>query len=720
MRTTELNSIPVKFLFALFLTTVSSITVEAATPNRLGTIKLKAGKARTIVGKVTSSVKKIKGLNGAELSSFNLLEAKTLGRRKVTIRHTIVICKAKCTPLLPSSLTTVVKRNSVVSVTGPKLQSNVLYGSRIFVADGTGPVATPTATPTPVLNGASPLTPTPTPTPRGGSNNGGNNPPVGVATPTPTPPSNATPTPTPTPVVSNPPVTSYIKPKDITDSARFLHQATFGPTDEEIVAMQSTEFNKWFEDQARAERCLIKSHFKPTAGGDYYMSQFINGWWNCAISGEDQLRQRMTFALSQIFVVSSNMSGLEIETFAIADYYEMLSKNAFGNFRELLEDVSLHPAMGEYLSHKGNKKEDPSRNLYPDENYAREIMQLFTIGLVELNLDGSVKLDNRGLPIQTYNNDIIRGFAKVFTGWNFNQGTRQVVNGRRLTAYETPMVLNESDHSPGTKLLTGGKIIPAGQGGRVDLAIALDNLFNHPNVGPFIARRLIQRLVTSNPSGDYIRRVATVFNNNGKGVRGDLLATLKAIFIDPESRELDRRGLESFGRMREPLVTLVHLLRLAKVTVPVKNDPFIYGLGDPISLSQEPMHAPSVFNYFEPDYVYGGTLAEAGLFAPEFQITNHSSILARQNSLMGWFLSPDLGGRLDHFYPYYRKSGKSLVEHLNLLLTGNQLSENVKNKITEAINLELERKTAESRSDRDPVATAIRLILASPDYIIQQ
>ena len=341
----------------------------------------------------------------------------------------------------------------------------------------------------------------------------------------------------------------------------------------------------------------------------------VDIWFRNAIGEPDQLRQRVAFALSQIMVVSE-VGALRQSPYGLADYYDVLARNAFGNFRDLMEEVTLHPTMGVYLSMLGNQRPDPERNISPDENYAREFMQLFTIGLVELNMDGTARLDAEGRDIATYDQNIVEGLAHVFTGWNY-AGGRNFLRARRNDDNQSaPMQLYPNYHAAGAKQLLNSVLLPAGQPGRQDLEDALDNLFAHPNVGPFIAIRLIQRLVTSNPSPEYISRVAATFNDNGRAVRGDLLAVIKAILLDQEARS--ESGSPSSGKLKEPLLRLAQLWRAYDARS--AEGTYVFRPLTVDAFGQGPLQSPSVFNFFSPFHAPPGEIADAGLTAPELEI----------------------------------------------------------------------------------------------------
>lgn len=401
------------------------------------------------------------------------------------------------------------------------------------------------------------------------------------------------------------------------EAFRFLNQATFGATEAEAKRLIDMGAEAWIDEQLTQPASLQLPHLqslpRPALLIDLQPDR-MDIWFRNAISGKDQLRQRVAFALSEIMVVSQ-LSDLEDLPYSMADYYDMLARNAFGNYRDLIEDVTLHPSMGVYLSMLGNEKPDAALSIRPDENYARELMQLFSIGLVELNLDGSTVTDGLGVPVPTYDQAVIEGFSHVYTGWNFAGAASFKLASPNDNNQTVPMQLYPDFHDTGEKLMLNGAIIPAGQTGKEDLAAALDNIFNHPNVGPFIAIRLIQRLVTSNPSPGYIERVASVFNDNGSGVRGDLGATVRAILLDDEARP--DLAMDFDGKVKEPLLRLTQIWRAfdarsASGRYPLSAASAIFGQG--------PLQSPSVFNFFSPFYAPSGEIRSAGMVAPALEI----------------------------------------------------------------------------------------------------
>ncbi len=432
------------------------------------------------------------------------------------------------------------------------------------------------------------------------------------------------------------------------EAARFLVQATFGPNPTDLQRVQQLGIAGWLDEQfARAPQLhlpLVQQWqteiAAATPGSNASSTERTEAWWRRALQSDgaaDPLRQRVAHALSQILVISDRSSLLESTPRGMADYHDLLLTQAFGSFRTLLRDVSLHPTMGLYLSHLRNQKADPARNRYPDENYAREVMQLFSIGLWELQSDGSRKLDGAGLPIPTYDNTTIANVARVFTGLSYAQkftsGTDQTIIPA-TGFYDSygiawaPMRGFDARHDLAAKPLLGGVTLPArtasnpdtGAATLADVEAAIDVLCNHANVGPFIGRQLIQRLVTSNPSPQYIARVSAVFANNGAGVRGDLRAVVRAILLDPEARDPARLAEAQHGMQREPYLRYVALVRaLGGTTSDGRRRGFRNLDAD---FLQRAYSSPSVFNFYLPDFQPLGPLQDAGLFGPEFQITN--------------------------------------------------------------------------------------------------
>ena len=399
-------------------------------------------------------------------------------------------------------------------------------------------------------------------------------------------------------------------------AARFLEQSTFGPTSTSIQHVQQVGLQGFLNEQYSATASTY-----PTPGANDTIDVVKQRFFTNSLTGQDQLRQRVTWALAQIFVVSNQKIG---DPSAFTSWMNMLQKDAFGNFSTLLNDVTLSPTMGHYLDMVRNDKPDPTSGREPNENYAREILQLFSIGLSQLNLDGTVQLDGNGIPVPTYTQDTIIGFAHVFTGWAYPTKPGQTASFYNGEYYVGPMMPFDSHHDTGDKLLLNGVTLPGGGTTQSDLTAALQNIVSHPNVGPFISKQLIQHLVTSNPSPDYVSRITAVFNNNGSGVRGDLKAVVNAILMDSEARRGDdsTQVQASDGHLKEPVLLMMNLLRATNATSDGAN------LNNYASdMKQEPFESPTVFNFYPPDNVIAGTT----LLGPEFRIFNSTTAVSRIN-----------------------------------------------------------------------------------------
>ncbi|MCB0463188.1 MAG: DUF1800 domain-containing protein [Flavobacteriaceae bacterium] len=533
------------------------------------------------------------------------------------------------------------------------------------------------------------------------------------------------------------------------ETSRFLAQATFGTNLEYIKTVAKGTFEDWIDAQFQINSASIgnqtqtvydqaKAMYIANGGiaDDYfgpYSLHFNYAWWQANIGNEDLLRQRIALALSEFIVISAE-SALGDYGVGLGDYYDVLKDNAFGNYRDLLMDVTLHPMMGGYLSHYNNPRSFPDQNIHPDENYAREIMQLFTIGLYEMNQDGTYKLDGNGDRIPTYNNNDIKEFAKVFTGL----GAAEVIDNPwgvtadfgvnfYLAIRNVPMKMYENWHQPGAKYLLNNYVIPAGQSGMQDIEDGIDNLFNHPNVAPFVAIRLIQQLVKSNPSPAYVSRVSQAFNNTN-GVRGDMKAVIKAILLDDEARNCSWINNPSHGKLIEPMLRYFNVTR--QIDLDSENN--IYwnvGWNFFNATRQLPLASPSVFNFYPPDYVPNSEFTDAGLVGPEFKIHNSATSLAFVNEvdywtypqyysvLNTWELGIE-GVSLDfEGLKYYAKDGEVLINQLDKLFTRGLLSEETRGLISEAIN-GLTMANAGSDYDYYRVKMALYLILVSPDYAI--
>lgn len=600
------------------------------------------------------------------------------------------------------------------------------------------------------------------------------------------------------------------------DVARFLTQATFGPTQQEIEDLvddintnhggdRIAGFSQWIDDQLALDQTNLYDYtwaadqqewflrgadpLNPDNANDPDHNNRRRGWWPIAVKAHDQLRQRVGFALSEIFVVSENDANVRVRHYGAAQYYDMLVGHADGNFRTILEDVSKSPVMGAYLSHLKNQKAivDPVSGdvlVAPDENYAREIMQLFSIGLLSLNPDGTLELNNSGLPVQTYTNEDITELARVFTGWSFSKGHGAKSSGYPVVdntnfnrgagpkyfqaSWTNPMKNFAAFHDTDAKSFLGGSVA-AGLDGEADLDAALDIIHNHQNVGPFIARLMIQRLTHSNPGRGYIYRVAQAFENgtyagSGSGQRGDIAATVKAILLDYDARTLSLADDIGYGKQKEPIIRYTQILRAfdADSQLPLSD---LSGYGYPAtqldnfpagatrlryyntdtSLSQSPLDAPTVFNWFLPDYEPGGAISANGLYAPEMIQTTETQVIYNLNFLNGisrgtWVgvnplvgqTNPDLDNvALDRsvaqaIYDAEINGGATvteattvLIDHLDVLLMSGNFKATYDGAPTpnpRSIIID----TIVSQSANWKVRDAIYLLSASPEYIHQK
>ncbi|MCE2659282.1 MAG: DUF1800 family protein [Rubrivivax sp.] len=531
------------------------------------------------------------------------------------------------------------------------------------------------------------------------------------------------------------------------DASRFLMQTTFGPTAASITQLTKQTYASWVSAQmalpvtdsfvaAVQTRYDRGPTFRPN-GAQYSPYEVSRAFWVTSHEAPDQLRRRVAYALHQIFMVSQADSNLYHHSRAYARYLDLLNQHSFGNFRTLLEEMALSPAMGIYLSHMRNRKEDPAADRLPDENFAREVMQLFTIGLYELNPDGSVVRDAQGQPIETYNNADVMALAKVFTGfsWAFpnNQLTEQkfrwgwpeysASGDTRIDIL--PMKAYPGQHSTAAKTLFAGKrwavSMPAGGSAQDDLKAALDALFRHPNVGPFIGRQLIQKLVTSNPSPAYVARVSAVFNNNGQGVRGDLGAVVRAILLDTEARGMPTAN---FGKLREPVLRITQWRRAFNAT----SIDGSYNISWHIApAGQRPFEAPSVFGDFRPGYIPpNSSFAARGATAPEFQIVN-------ENTVAGWVnLAESMGSgglgwsnnqrEINADYSALTKRLKAgqvagMLDDLDHWLFGSTMSAELRQIIIDAISGV---QGNDDASQLNRARMAVFVAMASPEFLIQR
>ena len=557
-------------------------------------------------------------------------------------------------------------------------------------------------------------TPTPAPAP-------GGSPAPTPGTPAPAPGGGATPSPG-----NPPPAGQWATPANLKEAARFLAQATPGASKADILALMNTSYAQWLETQfqmppsglgyfAWQAKALDQEDIDKSTGGDHALTGNI---WRKMVESPDGLRQRMIHALAEIFVVYlTDGPG----SMCYMDYMDRLEQNAFGNFRTLIERLILTKAMGVTLTYLGNTKADATKGSQPDENLAREIMQLFTIGLYELNSDGSLK---GGRETPTYDVADVQGLARVFTGWVENRDLLPGAYKRDTQKYD----LKQEDwrYETGAKAFLG-VTIPAGTTAKDSLTMALNTLFAHPNVGPFIGKQLIQRLVTSNPSPAYVARVSAAFANNGQNVRGDLKAVLRAILLDPEARNPANAASATFGKLREPMFRYSGWNRAWKTTSFSgwwKDMPgYSY---DPTKLNQGPLQSPSVFNFFRPGYVPPtSAIADQRMVAPEFQITTEISVAAFVNFMQSRFNLSLIG----HTNPDYRvdytpllalaseAGSQKLIEEINLVLAAGQIPDGRVAQMAAAVDT-IPNKDAGGQRNR--VQAALTLVIASPEYVVQK
>jgi uncharacterized protein (DUF1800 family) len=580
------------------------------------------------------------------------------------------------------------------------------------------------------------------------------------------------------------------------DAARFLLQSQFNASDAEIAAVKASTFATYLQQQYAKPIGQTGVQWLDARGYDvsdknryFFSSAPADAMiWNQLFTSQDGMRKRVALAMSEFFVVSQLGLNFAWQSYGLAQYWDLLVKNAFGNYRQMLEDVTLSSAMGYYLNTKGNQKENSSGRV-PDENYAREVMQLFSIGLYQLNLDGTEKLDGDGKKIETYSQSDVTNLARVFTGYNFDvratdPKVQVIENDGSFATYTVdskdsvlrPMALTASKHSTLAASFLG-TTVPAGTPGATALQTALNTLFNHPNVGPFFGKQMIQRLVTSNPSPAYVARVAAAFNNNGAGVRGDLKAVWTAIFLDDEARRtytvstapipapptgstirnaegrLNRNIADkAFGKLREPMLRFVQWGRtfgLSAVTPPVTTPPtppYIFwkipetsNIAD--ALGQSPFRSPSVFNFFRPGFIPpSSALAATNTTAPEFQLVNETTVGGYMNFMQSKIRSgiycydPELP-----YTPYtnYRQAyaatyapeltlvadPTALVNRVNLLMAAGQISDATQTLMISAIAampINSTNATTLASQKLDRVSAAILMVMASSEYLIQK
>ncbi len=508
-----------------------------------------------------------------------------------------------------------------------------------------------------------------------------------------------------------------------TEASRFLAQASMGATRGDIARVQAIGYAAWIDEQIATAPSATR--WDALVAGGFADASFKNGEggfdacaWRKLLSSPDTLRQRVTLALSELMVTSiDSLVGGGWKAFAAANYLDLLEANAFGNYRTLMQQVSTNTAMGMYLTFRASKKANPATGSLPDENYARELMQLFTIGLVQLNPDGTVQT-SAGAPIPTYTLAGITGLARVFTGWDFDlQGQSGQAGTATPDFMRRPMIQYPANHEPGASTFLG-TTIPAGTDGVTALKLALDAIFAHANVAPFVSRQLIQRLVTSNPSPAYVARVATVFNNDGSGTKGNLAAVLKAILLDDEARSGAVAAGVSAGKLREPMLRFTGWARAWNAGSPSNA----WSIGDTSSasnrLGQSPLRSPSVFNFFRPGYVPpNSAIATAGLVAPEFQLNNESTVVGAVNYLQRAVSGAGVGDVAADYTSLlaFGDDAVALVGEINLVLAANQLSAATATTISTAVAT-IAGGTDPNRLKR--IYAALTLTVAAPEFTV--
>lgn len=541
------------------------------------------------------------------------------------------------------------------------------------------------------------------------------------------------------------------------EAVRFLTKATFGADPDSIERLLELGYSAWVDEQLRMSPTLHLPFYQQNViertaaginvGATQRCSSKMDAWFNGAVSGEDQLQQRMAFALSQIFVVGDFACDSVAEQFP--GYYDILVNGATGSYRDLLENVTLSPVMGSWLSLRGSRALSDTTS--PDENFAREVMQLFSIGVNELNLDGSLKLQN-GQPIDTYDNEIVHDIARALTGWNWDSGRYYLgVNLVPMTPWNG---LYSWFHDHGEKTILNGVVIPEGyrdplahlkdeedwlhSGNHIldDLEMVLDTISAHDNVAPFISKQLIQRFVSSNPSPEYIERVARVFNNNGSGERGDLGAVVKAVLLDEESLNSYENEV-SGGKLKEPLIRVTQIWRAFEAQSPVKYIRYLQVSRD---FGQRPMGASSVFNFYRPDYAPLGEIADQGLVAPEFTLTGDAQLLVTYPAMQDILDSLITIDDDDIFNGSYTDAQNvrmvldltqaksvsdntsALMNYFNDLLFGGLMSDRLRNRVEQYIDDEVvyEEDLTDDERRHKKVEEALFLLGVSPDFSVQR
>jgi len=505
---------------------------------------------------------------------------------------------------------------------------------------------------------------------------------------------------------------------DLAGASRFLSQATLGANYEEIENVSTIGIKAWMDNQF----ALPHSSYMDRYDEIYAATQTI-------ISNPGHSNQYSSDGV---------LSG---ETDALMTYHDILYHNAFGNYRDIIEEITYSAAMGKYLSHFQNQRADFIGQTFPDENFAREIMQLFSIGLEKLNIDGTVQKDASGNVIPTYDIEDVEGMAKVFTGLAAKFQADGTLNDNFHNAnldHREGLAMFEDFHSIGSKEIFSDIVIPAGQVGDVDIQQTLDAVFNHENVGPFLGMRLIQHLVKSNPSPAYVKRVALVFNNNGQGVRGDLKAVIEAILLDPEARDCEVLNDLDSGKLIQPIERFTTLFKAFDVSSP-SDTLWLFDFEDyGLKLFQSFQNSPTVFNFFSPFYAEESIIAVEGLYSPEFQILDAISSIRYLNEMETALKVTPFTNRTaasadglsmannendvpvldfsDEITIYQTDGIEALLERLDILICRGQLSQEVKDIISNTISQNI--ANVNDYDDYDALYDILYFIFLSPDYMI--
>lgn len=535
----------------------------------------------------------------------------------------------------------------------------------------------------------------------------------------------SSPAPAPAPLPAPPPPAPATAPPSAAEASRFLAQASMGASRAQIARVQALGYAGWLDEQFALPASTSRWDWLVAAGyADASHKNDEAGFdaaaWAKLLGAPDTLRQRIVLAYTEIFVVAiDGLVGSGWRQFSAATYLDLLDANAFGTHRALLQQISLSAPMGQFLTYRGSAKANTTTGALPDENYARELMQLFTLGLVQLNTDGTPVLTN-GSTTYTYGQADVTGLARVFTGWDFDLGGQTAAVATATPDFiRKPMVQVASRYETGAKTFIG-TTIAAGVDAPTALTQALDAIFAHPNVAPFFGRQLIQRLVTSNPSPAYVARIAAVFNNNGSGTKGDLKAVIKAVLLDDEARTATAASAAGYGKLREPILRFTGWAR-AYSAASASNAWAIGNTSDPgTRLAQSPLRSPSVFNFFRPGYVPPNTGFDANaMVAPEFQIANESSVVGYLNYLQRAVAGQSVGDVLADYSSLLSiaDDAAATLAEINLVLAAGRLSAATLAPLVTAVG-SMASGTDATRKNR--IYAALVLVLAAPEFLVQK